>query len=467
MAIWPGRRQAIVKRFVFVRDSPSRITIWASCLKLLGQEEDARACYRAALRHQPTLCRSALESGGSVSWSKEIFGGRGGRYQEAMRLQPDYVDALDNYGLLVQSQGRLDEALECFERVVQLNPNSAIGALQSGQCFQVQRTCGARRSPATWRPCDSTQPMRSGLPQSGRRVQRGAAAGPGGRILPKGLALDPNSATAVRQSGVRPAHPGPRRRGIAWYRKSVSLEPTDNVECCSNLLYALNYIPGVDPAALFAEHLAWARRHAEPLTALAPPHANDRTPDRRLRIGYVSAHFCRHAVNYFTEPMLTAHDHGSSRSFATRTCWPPTRSPRRLKAAADQWRDVARNTDEQLAQMVRDDRIDILVDLAGHIGGNRLLVFARKPAPVQVTYIGYQNTTGMSAMDYRLTDERADPPGMTDAFYTEQAGSAAAELFLLPAAGRRAADHSACRPEPPATSRSARSTAFSKIDARR
>jgi predicted O-linked N-acetylglucosamine transferase (SPINDLY family) len=91
-----------------------------------------------------------------------------------------------------------------------------------------------------------------------------------------------------------------------------------------------------------------------------------------------------------------------------------------LRAAVDQWRDVHQLSDEQIAAQVREDRIDILVDLTGHIGGNRLLAFARKPAPVQVTYIGYQNTTGMSAMDYRLTDDHADPPGRTDAYYAER-----------------------------------------------
>ena len=90
-----------------------------------------------------------------------------------------------------------------------------------------------------------------------------------------------------------------------------------------------------------------------------------------------------------------------------------------MKSYADHWRDIATLSDAQVAKLVRKDRIDILVDLAGHIGGNRLLVFAHKPAPVQMTYIGYQATTGLAAMDYRLTDEWSDPPGVTDAFHTE------------------------------------------------
>ena len=171
---------------------------------------------------------------------------------------------------------------------------------------------------------------------------------------------------------------------------------------------------------MFAEHLAWAKQHAEPPTAVAPPHENDRNPDRRLRIGYVSAHFCRHAVNYFTEPLIRAHDRNRFEVFCYSDVLAPDEITARLQGAVDHWRETLAVKDERLADMVREDRIDILVDLAGHIGGNRLLVFARKPAPIQVTYIGYQNTTGMSAMDYRLTDERADPSGRTDEFHTEQ-----------------------------------------------
>ncbi|HEV3136534.1 MAG TPA: hypothetical protein VGZ26_01495, partial [Pirellulales bacterium] len=188
----------------------------------------------------------------------------------------------------------------------------------------------------------------------------------------------------------------------------------------SNLLYALNFVPGLDPSAVFAEHLAWAQAYAEPLTAAAAPHANDRSPDRRLRVGYLSPHFRRHAVNYFLEPMLAAHDREQFEIFCYSTADMADDVTARLKGAADHWREVHHEVDQRVAQIVRADQIDILVDLTGHISNQRLLIFARKPAPIQVTYLGYQNTTGMTAMDYRLTDERADPPGVTDPFYTER-----------------------------------------------
>jgi predicted O-linked N-acetylglucosamine transferase (SPINDLY family) len=134
----------------------------------------------------------------------------------------------------------------------------------------------------------------------------------------------------------------------------------------------------------------------------------------------VSAFFRSHAVNFFTEPILTSHDHDRFEIICYSDVVQPDGATERIKSAVDRWCDTCGLSDEQLADQVRGEGVDILVDLTGHIGNNRLPAFARKPAPVQVTYIGYQNTTGMTAMDYRLTDERADPPGVTDRFYTEK-----------------------------------------------
>jgi predicted O-linked N-acetylglucosamine transferase (SPINDLY family) len=207
---------------------------------------------------------------------------------------------------------------------------------------------------------------------------------------------------------------------IACYRKAVASNPAGAMEH-SNLLYALHFHSDCDPTSIFEEHLAWARRHAEPLTALAPAHAIDRAPQRRLRIGYISPHFCRHAVSFFMEPIVASHDREQFEIFCYNDLRiDPDATTARFKAAAEHWRDVGAKSDDEIARMVRDDRIDILVDLTGHVGGNRLLVLARKPAPIQVTYLGYQNTTGMTAIDYRLTDLIADPPGEADRLHTEQ-----------------------------------------------
>jgi predicted O-linked N-acetylglucosamine transferase (SPINDLY family) len=205
---------------------------------------------------------------------------------------------------------------------------------------------------------------------------------------------------------------------VSCYRRAVALR-TSSEKTHSNLLLTLNYHRKLSPEALFAEHVKWAQQHARPLAREIPEHANDRSPDRPIRIGYVSPDFRRHSVNFFVEPLLARRD---AAQFHV-TCYSDVARPDdvtdRLTKLADAWRDIRGRSDRQVAEMVRDDGIDLLVDLAGHTGLNRLGVFARKPAPVQVTYLGYPNTTGLSTIDYRLTDNWADPMGASDAVHSE------------------------------------------------
>ena len=156
------------------------------------------------------------------------------------------------------------------------------------------------------------------------------------------------------------------------------------------------------------------------LAKFIQPHLNDRSPDRRLRVGYVSPDFRSHPVGRFLLPLLESHDRGSFEIFCYASVDIPDAMTDRCRAHADVWRDVLGLSDEQVADAIRQDRIDILVDLTMHMANNRLLVFARKPAPVQVTYLAYCGTTGLGTMDYRLTDPYLDPPGQDERFYSEQ-----------------------------------------------
>src|SRR5208282_4692744 len=150
------------------------------------------------------------------------------------------------------------------------------------------------------------------------------------------------------------------------------------------------------------------------------PHANDPDPERRLRVGYVSPDFRRHPVGLFLLPLLEAHDRGRVEVFCYSSVSAPDDITQQCLNHADCWRDAAALDDETLAALIRADRIDVLVDLSAHIAGNRLLVFARKPAPVQATYLAYCSTTGLQTIDYRLTDPYLDTPGQAGAAYAEQ-----------------------------------------------
>ncbi len=391
-----------------------------------GRIAEALESYRRAIDVEPKLAESHLDVA-CILHNQHEFSAAEAAYREALRLRPDFVEALTNFGFLAQTQMRLDEAIGLFGRAVRLTPDSAVAHFNLANVYMLKQM--RPEAVAEYQQTLRLQPTHFGVYHNlAILFNELRQPDPAVEVCEKGLALDPRSASLCENLAFALHTQGRGEEAIGWYRRSIELEPDRSIGY-GNLLYALNFVPGREPAAVFAEHLVWAKRHAEPLTALAPPHENDRTPDRRLRVGYVSAHFCRHAVNYFTEPMIRAHDRNNFEVFCYSDVLTPDDVTARLKGAVDQWRDTGAVNDERLANMVREDRIDILVDLAGHIGGNRLLVFARKPAPVQVTYIGYQNTTGMTAMDYRLTDERADPPGRTDQFHTEQLVRLPASFF--------------------------------------
>lgn len=204
---------------------------------------------------------------------------------------------------------------------------------------------------------------------------------------------------------------------IEQQRKAVALSP-DDAAMHSRLLLDLNYLAGLDVNECAREHRLFGERFGLPVDKFAP-HLNDRDPNRRLRVGYVSADFRAHSIAFFLEPLFSGHDKSQFEVVCYAGVARPDVMTERLRALADLWHEVVNLDDNLLTELIRSDGVDILVDLAGHTAGNRLTVFGRKPAPVQVTWLGYPNTTGLREMDYRLTDEWADPRGTSDARYTE------------------------------------------------
>jgi predicted O-linked N-acetylglucosamine transferase (SPINDLY family) len=205
--------------------------------------------------------------------------------------------------------------------------------------------------------------------------------------------------------------------GISLLRKAVDAMP-HNHQAHSNLLFRLHQLPNLDQHSLFQEHIRWASLHTPPSLAKTS-HANIPDPDRKLHIGYVSPDFRRHSVAYFFESLLDGRDRNTVELFGYGNVEFPDPVTDRLKDKFDHYRDIYSAAPDKAAQLIEQDRIDILVDLAGHCGDNNLLVFARKPAPVQITYLGYPDTTAVQAIDYRLTDLIADPPE-SQQFYTEK-----------------------------------------------
>lgn len=209
-------------------------------------------------------------------------------------------------------------------------------------------------------------------------------------------------------------------------RRAIEIRPGFTT-AHSSLVCIYGFSRNHDAKRLLEEHRRWGAIHADPLTPEHSRFDNSLDAGRRLTVGYVSADLCEHSMRFFMEPVLANHDRNAFRIVCYDN-WPGDDAVnRRLRTYTDGWRKVNRMNDEELARQIRADQVDILVDLSGHTTGNRLLAFARKPAPVQVTWLGYMCTTGMRAMDYRITDPHLDPPGQTERFYTE-------ELMRMPTA---------------------------------
>ncbi len=339
-------------------------------------------------------------------------------YRAILHERPEHPAALHLLGHVLTLQGKSGEAVTVLSRALELMPGDPDVSFNLARALQHEgRPAAAEqalRGAVAARP-DFVAAWLSlaGVMNDADRLDEAEDC------FCRALEAAPGFAEAHFNYGNLLHREGRIGEAIAHYRAAVDLKP-DFVRAHSNLVYALNFSSEFSPEEVSREHREWARRHADPLSASAPPLANPRTTDRPLRIGYVSANFRDHAVTYFFEGTLFHHDPKRFLVHCYSDVERPDAHTERLRHAAGVWRDIAGQDDGAVAELVRRDGIDILIDLSGHTDNHRLLVFARKPAPVQVTWNGYANTTGMSAMDYRITDALADPPGMTEHLHSER-----------------------------------------------
>ncbi len=245
-------------------------------------------------------------------------------------------------------------------------------------------------------------------------------------IYRRAIALRPDHAKAYANLGSTARDKGEMGEAIAAYRKSIECFKKANASgpnyayTHGNLIYAMHYHSDYDAAAIAEEYRAWGKTHGEPLRKFIKPHGNDRNPDRKLRIGYVSPDLRWHSVGRNLLPLLHRHNREQFEIFCYAHVLRPDPLTRLLRDQCDQWRSIIGVPDEPVAEKIREDKIDILVDLALHSADNRLLVFAQKPAPVQLSYLGYCSSTGLDTIDYRLSDPHMDPEDFDLSVYTEK-----------------------------------------------
>ncbi|MCE9620020.1 MAG: tetratricopeptide repeat protein [Planctomycetes bacterium] len=308
--------------------------------------------------------------------------------KQAVAKYPDVYQYHYNLGLIYESIDNYPEAIACYRRTVELEPSGHT------HCSLAKQLADAGQ-------------LDEAIEFAREAIKR----------------LPPNAQAIPRNNlGIALSLKGELDEALENYRTAISMD-IENAYVHSNYLLTLNYLGHPDLPMIFQEHKKFGdkfasfvpRLYVNPLAAGARAEAGS-----KLRVGYVSPDFYGHAVGQFIEPILAAHDREKFEIFCYSNNPRVDEATKRMQASVPNWRMIDTLPDEDAAKMIQHDRIDILVDLAGHTALNRLMIFLRKPAPVQATWIGYPNTTGLPTMDYRLTDAFADPPGEADALHTEK-----------------------------------------------
>jgi predicted O-linked N-acetylglucosamine transferase (SPINDLY family)/glycosyltransferase involved in cell wall biosynthesis len=338
-----------------------------------GLLEQAEECWRKALafdaRHAKANCNLGmiLHRAGRVEEAAQC-------YREAVKIDPALAQAWFNLGALMLDREQWDAAIEHFRRALILDPGEASPHSALGWAL---RKAG--------RPLEALNSFRAAL------------------------GLDASSAAAQEQVAECLLDTGEAESAVTAFRQAQALDPEMHLSG-SPLLQALNFVPDLSPERIHAEHRAWARRQ---VGAARIPVLNDRNdPQRRLKVGYLAPDFRDQAVCFCLQPVLAWHDQRNFDVLCYSDAAEDDAVSWRLRARHVTWRSTTKFSNEQLEERIRDDRIDILVDLGGHTaGGKRMPLFARKPAPVQVSWLAYPNTTGLDAIDYRIADWAICPDG--------------------------------------------------------
>lgn len=441
-----------------VPDHASGLTNLGALVARSGRTDEAEQLYLRAIEANPNQLDAHFNLGNLYRRLRRPQDAIP-HYEETLRISPDSPAALVNLGLAVSDQNDWPRAIECFARAVTVNASIPDGLVLLGDALA---RCGRRdealaafreavsRFPDSPRPLchlgihltaanqceeaiDTLEKALTLRPDYAEaRNALGAALEGVGRTddaqreYRTAMALNPNDAHTLLNLGTSLAEQGQIPEAITVLRKSLSLvpDPLAGHTLLANLLHS----DSVTAEQLRDEHIAWAQQHAEPLMPPEPVRKRQRNAVERVRVGYVMGEFRSRSAVAFLETLLTHHDRSRFHITVYANVVRNDDTQNRLRRLADSWKSIAQMPDEHAAKLIRDDEIDILVDLNGHNPGNRLLLFARKPAATQISLFGYPATTGLKAMDFRITDATTDVPGQAEPLYVEK-------LLRLPETG--------------------------------
>ena len=387
-----------------------------NALKALGRLDAAEPAFRAAIARQPDMpafhgnLANTLVALGRAEEAVDA-------YRRSLALRPDHAETLRHLAATLRKLRRFDEAAAVLRDLQAVDADNAETHAAHGALLRDQGEAAAAAQ--AFRRAIALDPgLAAAHHDLGALLLQDSALTEAIGSFETTLALEPGFAQAHNNLGTALTQQGRHAEAMAALERAVALAP-DNPDAEAGLLFAAQYLPDVAPAELARRHVAWAARHMD-RHARPSVHANPPVPTRRLRIGYVSPDFRRHAVGDFLMPLLQHHDRAQIEIVCYAEVAHPDHRTAAFQALADRWRSTIGRTDAQVAAEIREDAIDILVELSGHTANHRLGVLARQPAPVQVSWLGYPSTTGLATIDYRLTDAIADPAPEADALHRER-----------------------------------------------
>lgn len=337
---------------------------------------------------------------------------------KAVGLKPADAEYFDHLASALEQLGKPELAAACFARGLELAPTLFPLLLKYAQC-EIRRGNAEGAEILTTKLCDAFPNSAEAHYLRGLFRSRSGQLDDAIQCFERSIALNPALSAPYQDLGLIYFNRGNLEQAIALSRKAVEQMP-GNAPCFSNMLFFASHDEHVRPEDLFELHREYSRRYEAPLRHSLRAHENDPQPGRKLRIGFVSADFYGHAVASFIIPILERMNRSEFDLFGFCNNAIIDDTTRRIESLFKYWLPITHVTDAALADIVRACKIDILIDLSGHTGGNRLLTFARKPAPLQATWVGYADTTGLCAMDYYITDRFIAPPGRFDHLYTEK-----------------------------------------------
>jgi len=368
----------------------------------LGRLDEAEASYLRALQIKPDSAEAHISLGNTLHKQGRLPEAETS-YRQALQIKPYFAEAHTSLGITLRKMGRLDEAEASFRRALEIEPDCAEAHNNLGNTLRKMERLD--EAEASYRLALEIEPdyavahnnLGNILRDMGRLKEAEAS-------FRRALEIEPDLAEAHNNLGLTLRDFGLLDGASASFRRALEIKP-DYDEAYSSMLFCLSYNEGLKTEALFAEHVRFGEQFEAPLRAYWPQHTNSRDHERCLQIGFVSGDFRNHVVAYFVEQVL-ANLSGNSRlslhAYANHVIDDST--TQRLRRCFAHWNPIVNLSDAELAKKIRADRIDILIDLSGHTGRNRLLAFAHKPAPVQVSWLGYSATTGMTTIDYLIAD---------------------------------------------------------------